>query len=286
MFTFVLTLAAFLAARRAIERRADAASAVHWFKMAWFACVSVYELRLLSSASASAWLPPCLGGASNKPIFTQAPADELGTFYHVQLAYHVHSLVYALVVGAKPEMHLHHVVTVLLVVFSDLLDFRRCGLVVFFLHDVPDITSGAIKASLQAGMLSVLIPSYVLHLFSWGYLRLVILARFVYALATDGPEKLEHRVGFSALLLCLLALHYYWYYLFIVMALRFKGSGKVRDVSEVQSVPAAEQAAEQAKAKAKAPQQQPSGSSTASSAAEKSSGAGLAHRSQRATAGN
>lgn len=171
---FAATFSGFCAARLAIERRPDAASAVHLFKMAWFIAITLVEWRVLREAM---WLPTCLGGKTNEAFWVDGDEEELQFFYEVQLAYHLHSLLFSLVAGAKPEMHLHHVVTVLLIALSDVLGYRRVGFIVFFLHDVPDITSGAIKATLQAKRIPLLLVSYVIHLFSWAYFRLNLFAQ-------------------------------------------------------------------------------------------------------------
>ena len=53
----------------------------------------------------------------------------------------------ALLVGAKAEMHLHHLVTLALILLSDAAGFRRIGAIVMVLHDIPDIFSAAIKGN-------------------------------------------------------------------------------------------------------------------------------------------
>lgn len=162
------------------------ASAVHVFKMAWFIVISLFEWRIVRDVH---WLPTCLGGADNKAFWEDSEEEDLQLFYEVQMAYHLHSLLFSLLMGAKFEMHLHHIVTVVLIALSDVMGYRRIGMVVFFLHDVPDITSGAIKASLQAKRIPILLASYTIHLFSWAYFRLNLFAQVTSKNKRNAKEK-------------------------------------------------------------------------------------------------
>ena len=160
------------------------------FKMAWFIVIALVEWRIIRESD---WLPTCLGGQSNDAFWVDGDEAELQLFYEAQLAYHLHSLFFSLIAGAKPEMHVHHVVTVVLITLSDVLDYRRVGFIVFFLHDVPDITSGAIKATLQARRIPLLLLSFTIHLFSWAFFRLNLFAQVVLSCLFCSFIKPKHK---------------------------------------------------------------------------------------------
>lgn len=207
------------------------------FKMAWFIGIACIEWITLKEAG----LQPQLNGDISAQYFITGEHRELQVFYECQLAYHLHSLIFAYTHGAKLEMHVHHFATVLLIVISNLTGLRQIGTYIFFLHDVPDITSGAVKFLFNTKQIVALLTVYVVHLFSWGYFRLFLLAKLIYLISTEGPLEIWHvlRIGvfFLSLLLCL---HYYWYYQFFNLAFKFFKSKKLRDETEVVTVPISE----------------------------------------------
>jgi len=78
--------------------------------------------------------------------------------------------------GAKPEMHFHHLVTLALILISDVLGYRRVGAVVMLLHDAPDVFSALIKGSIATKNVPMTIVSYAGLLVAWGYYRLYLFA--------------------------------------------------------------------------------------------------------------
>jgi hypothetical protein len=120
------------------------------------------------------WLPPFLGGKGSDAFWRPQRDDSLGTLYQASLAYHAHSCIASLVMGAKAEMHLHHGVTLSLILASDAFGFRRIGAVVMLLHDFPDIFSALIKGFIAAKHTLGTVVAYVGVLLSWGYCRLYL----------------------------------------------------------------------------------------------------------------
>lgn len=206
----------------------------HLFKMVWFVSVVSYEWQCLWDMP---WLPKFLGGKGEGSFFEQGPAEELTTFYEIQLAYHAHSMLFAFMVGAKPEMHLHHLVTILLIFLSDAMGYRRIGAVVFTLHDTPDIVGCAIKAAVVAEEKMLAINIYVVLLAAWGYFRLYLLPTLIIEII-HSSNPYSHRVFFSVLLSVLVLLHYFWYLQFLLMAYNMRRTGKTRDISETVVHPA------------------------------------------------
>lgn len=206
----------------------------HLFKMVWFVSVVSYEWQTLWDMP---WLPKFLGGKGEASFFQQGPAEELTTFYEIQLAYHAHSMLFAFIVGAKLEMHLHHLVTILLIYLSDALGYRRVGAVVFTLHDTPDIVGCAIKAAVVAEEKLLAMGIFVGLLGAWGYFRLYLLPMLIIDII-QCSEPYARRVFFAALLSILVLLHYFWYMQFLIMAYNMRRTGKTRDISETVEHPA------------------------------------------------
>jgi hypothetical protein len=243
MLVFAASLAGFSAVRWACEQRRQheearmASKQEHskfglvypqLFKMVWFLAVVAYEWQTLSTM---AWLPDFLGGEGSESLWDEGPEEELGHFYEIQLSYHVHSMLFAYLIGAKREMHLHHVVTIFLIVLSDMCGYRRIGSIVFTLHDTPDIVGCAIKAAVIAEDVVLTLSCYVALLATWGVFRLYFLPRLIIDIISSNVPT-PHRVGFSVLLGVLVLLHYFWYLQFLLMAYKFRKTGKTRDISE------------------------------------------------------
>ena len=165
-------LSAFCAIRALVEKYKK--EYIHIIKLIWFVCISCIEYNFLSSAT---WRPVFFGGITNDNLFIRGEHVVLQSFYEIQLAYHLHSLIFAYADGAKIEMHVHHFVTVLLIVISNLTGLRPIGVYIFFLHDVPDITTGFVKFFHNTKMVVPLLTVYLLHLCSWAYFRLYLLAQ-------------------------------------------------------------------------------------------------------------
>ena len=62
-------------------------------------------------------------------------------FQQMGLAYHSANLLGDYIYGAKLAMQIHHFVTMALILGSDYGGFQRIGVLVMFVHDVPDIFS-------------------------------------------------------------------------------------------------------------------------------------------------
>lgn len=136
--------------------------------------IVVYEYVLLVDAP---WLPVYLGGTGSDSMWTPQRDDSLGLLYQASLAYHAHSCIASLVMGAKAEMHLHHGVTLSLILASDAYGYRRVGAVVMLLHDVPDIFSALIKGSIAVKHNTATVVAYAGVLLSWGYCRLYLFSQ-------------------------------------------------------------------------------------------------------------
>ena len=204
-------------------------------RIVWFTVASYLGWALLRDKP---WLLTWTGDLPDAAALVEPTYDpEFIFFYELQLAYHSQSLIFSLIKGAKPEMYLHHVVTVLLVVISFYFMQLRIGSLIMLLHDVPDIAGYMIKASVEIQHKLLMKLSFIALVITWGYFRLFLFTRVAFSM-----HVLADAIGWKAMALTngmafvLVALHFYWYVLFFVMAFTFKRKGVTQDISEVKSL--------------------------------------------------
>lgn len=86
------------------------------------------------------------GDKEDPKYFENYPCQKLPRYlddiYVIKLAYHVYELVYTLLFQYDrrdfPEYILHHIVTMVLILFSYSVNFLPIGAIVFIVHDFPD----------------------------------------------------------------------------------------------------------------------------------------------------
>ena len=162
MIAFLAFLAGYSALRYWAESRPAPTSQL--LRVVWFVAITTYEWTLLRDKD---WLPEFLGGRGDDAILHQAWDPDLSMLYQLQLAYHLQSMLFSLWQGAKAEMHVHHAITVLLVTISLAFGYLRFGTVVFFVHDVPDISGYLMKAAVEAQAKKVLMLAFTLLVITW-----------------------------------------------------------------------------------------------------------------------
>jgi ceramide synthetase len=237
---YIIAKGKWTAAERAarIERLGHVA-----FKFSYFVIVSVIGYRILKDQS---WIPWVLGGSGNiENTFNGHPAHNLTpairNYYMIQLAYHLSSFIYQFMFAHRMdfyEMLLHHSVTVAVIVYSYCMNFVRIGTVVYFLHDVSDIFSYAVKMSVDTPFKKLTLTIYGLLLAVWGYTRMFVFPFYVLYMFAYFIQQGFPRLGifvecfYVMTLGALQILHIYWYSLFVAMGLKYKKSGKTDDTQE------------------------------------------------------
>lgn len=194
------------------------------------------------------WTMPAMGGNGNivaafvgYPFQTQMPW--IKEYYLINMAYHTHSLLFHLTSKRRNdfmEMLLHHIVAIILISFSYLLNFVRGGALVMFLHDFADIPAYLVKSSVDSSYKYFTLTVYLSLLAMWGYARLYVLPfEIIIPVLSGHPAIVEalSRDGnflpfFIFMLLVLQVMHILWYGLFIQMGLNFLKSGKTEDIQQ------------------------------------------------------
>lgn len=94
------------------------------------------------------WFPPVLGG-SGKMVnafnaIEKPPSAALKWYYYVQFGYHIHSLIYMILLSPIRndfiEMLLHHLATIMLIAWAYLSNYHAGGALVAITHDIGDVT--------------------------------------------------------------------------------------------------------------------------------------------------
>jgi|APGre2960657444_1045066.scaffolds.fasta_scaffold00595_7 hypothetical protein len=166
-------------------------------------------------------------------------------FYAWQMGHYLYGLVDQLVWESRRKDHaamvVHHACTFALLAVSFSYSFLRVGALIEVLHDACDVWMEAAKLFNYAGYSNISTAIFVLFISSWLGLRLayfplvVIRSTSVEAatllLGAFGPSAYNRAIwaGFNVLLLVLLALHVYWFYFILLIAVRTLTS-KIADV--------------------------------------------------------
>jgi hypothetical protein len=134
-------------------------------------------------------------------------------------------------------MFIHHIVTMLLLFFSYLVNFLRIGVVVLLCHDGSDVFLELAKLFNYLKMGSLCDVTFSVFALAFFVGRLVLYPwRVVYVAVVLGAEQVGIWRGFYifvGLLLVLQVLHLFWFYTIACMVYSFAATGGVeKDVRE------------------------------------------------------
>jgi ceramide synthetase len=166
-------------------------------------------------------------------------------YYMAELGYYLQGIVSLVFWETRRKdfgvMMAHHVVTVILIVFSHYTRLLRIGTMVLLLHDISDIPLELAKASRYANMKSLCHAFFAVFFLVWVASRLVYFPGVIIRTALFEVPLCSHislmrnysMNAFNTLLLTLLSFHVYWTYLIskILHKAVFKKAG-VSDVRE------------------------------------------------------
>jgi len=148
-------------------------------------------------------------------------------YYFLQLGFYLHQTVAFFFEEQRKDavvMFTHHITTILLVVWSWCGGFTLIGAVIFFVHDISDPLLQGGKMIHYANRETFLTKAvFALFAISFGYSRLYLYPTVCIASVYFEAHKFfgpafATWAGFLLLLVILQALHIYWYYLVLRMA--------------------------------------------------------------------
>lgn len=119
--------------------------------------------------------------------FENYPCQELpiylDTYYVFKLSLHLYELMYACIYYTGrydfPEYILHHIFTLVLVLFSYSINFLPIGAVIMFVHDFTDTFVCICKLSSDVTSMSTEMTTFSMMFMSWIYYRLWFFPNFL-----------------------------------------------------------------------------------------------------------
>ena len=125
----------------------------HGSKAFYYLFITMAELRILAGYP---WLPEVLGGlgkgnwedAAYRASMTAATAANFHLVYYAEIFYHSFSSFTSVLPGnrTKPEMFLHHIITMFLLIGSYQADHCPEGTTILMIHNAPDVWTSLTKS--------------------------------------------------------------------------------------------------------------------------------------------
>eukprot|EP00056_Hartaetosiga_gracilis_P020213 m.18151 g.18151 ORF g.18151 m.18151 type:complete len:252 (-) comp8258_c0_seq1:176-931(-) len=207
------------------------------YKCIFFAFAAVHGYIYLHD---KIYYPKYFGGPGEETLFVIYTEEDsyLEELYAVGFCYHFHNALVAVLYGDTTAMIIHHIVTLGLIVASNLTGILRIGGMVLLVHNIPDVFISLVKAVKNSGIAPLVYTTAILAIIMWPVFRLYFLGRLTY----DTYENLHFspaaHFGFVFGLSALVVLHSFWYVKLLNIFFNYKSSGKVYDSSEYAEVKA------------------------------------------------
>lgn len=217
---------------------------MHCAKGCYYLTVAFAEVSALQGYP---WMPKILGGQGiiNSPLpanrFPNYPrvsdTDMLWKIFVLQLFYHGMNTIFSVIPGnrIKPEMFLHHTVTMVLMAAAIYTDQVLQGCIVLLLHDAPDVLVCTVKFFHVLNLTYPTLLSFVAMLSAWAYFRLYLFARYAAGIFFNSEGIPSNRIN-GLLLFTLVGLHLWWFYLFLKMGYKFATGGGSLPKDETQKM--------------------------------------------------
>lgn len=180
-----------------------------------------------------------LGSGSLSDIEKQYPyykwPDTLKYYYLGTMGFHLYSLIHHASHKARNdfmEMTLHHGSTLFLYFLSYSINRVEAGAIIMFLHDWADIPCSFVRCFTETTFVFPALISAIGMVILWFYTRLIVFPMIIYSTFHDLYEgSFLFSLYFShIMLICLLILHYYWFYVLILSFSKYIKKGQVVDL--------------------------------------------------------
>ncbi|KAH3743243.1 Ceramide synthase hyl-1 [Pelomyxa schiedti] len=167
-------------------------------------------------------------------------------YYMFSLGYALQSLVFLIIRKHRRdfiEMAFHHALEVFLIVYSWAYGYVRIGTLVLALHDVGDVFVNVMRCTNEVRLVKTSIFLLISTIITWIWYRLWVFPGWVihstmfeaYGILINQDNTL-HSEGyyfFNFMLCGLLALHWFWFYMFLKIAYHALFLSKVDDEVDV-----------------------------------------------------
>jgi hypothetical protein len=228
---------------------ASMAKLAKWNESCWkLTCFSTFTVIALLVSYDEKWFTDttyfwrgCTALPSTYPV-----SKELLFFYCMEAGFYLQSIPYLLFIETRRKDFLesmaHHVVTLVLLLYSYYLNLTSVGVMIMLLHDICDVPFELAKLLKYSNKQTAADASFAVFFVTWIVMRMVYFPLVVirscwyesitYAAIPHNIEPQPHHFILNAMLLVLFVLHTYWSYLiFQVLCRTLSGSG-ASDVRE------------------------------------------------------
>jgi len=207
----------------------------------------IYVAMVFLGAYALFYPEPVAWVKDTKDMWSNWPYDSVKPiilfYYIVELGLYIHFLIYTEVQRSDTiEMIIHHVLTILLIIFSHIAHWSKIGSLFLILHDTSDVFLESAKIfnyiskvkgrGWASPVCDILFAIFAITFFITRlmlYPRLVLWAAFI-----EGPMFLSAQfpgyIFFLSLATGLQALHIFWFYLIARMIYKLFTSGIEKDI--------------------------------------------------------
>ena len=174
-------------------------------------------------------------------------------YYLVSAAYHLESTIEHCMHRPKNdfyELMCHHMVTLLLILFSYMMNYTAIGIHVMIVMDNADIPIGLIRSNMDFAPGFVVFLQWIAIMTSWIYTRIyvysadIIRYSFFYGKGMSSNNRTWAHDSLSLMLWILMVLNIYWGYLLLMMGLKYVIKRKATDLQQTESKSKAMLAAE------------------------------------------
>ena len=216
----------------------------HGSKAPYYLFMSMAQLKILANAP---FLPTILGGTGGlddgqlgsvfttgvwrsieyRNAMTPLTSSRFQQVYFAEIFYHSFSSFTSILPNnrTKPEMFLHHIVTMMLLFVSYHADHCPEGTIILLLHNAPDIWTSLAKCLYALNMKYEVFATYLCLLATWVFFRLILLANYAHSVISNPGSTVMFYCGSG--LWILFCMHVFWFYLFLGMGAKFiKKGGK------------------------------------------------------------
>lgn len=151
------------------------------------------------------------------------------------MGFHLYSLIIHTTNKARNdfmEMTLHHGSTLFLYGLSYYSNRLESGAIIMYLHDWADIPCSFVRCFTETVFVIPVIISAAGMLILWFYTRLIVFPFTIYYTYVDvsNGEFPIFKYFTGSMLVCLLILHYYWFYVLLMSINKYVSKGKVEDL--------------------------------------------------------
>uniref|UniRef100_A0A0R3RUV4 TLC domain-containing protein n=1 Tax=Elaeophora elaphi TaxID=1147741 RepID=A0A0R3RUV4_9BILA len=214
------------------------------WRFLFYLCIWLYGLYVLSDQPQLYDVAECWRHWPQHPL-----TKSVWWYYVIETSFYCSLIVSSLLFDVRRadfiQMTVHHVITILLLLLSFVMNMVRIGTLILFSHDMADVFLELGKLCRYAGWKTVLTCVFVAFMVVWIVTRLIYFPFFIIrSILFDAPVLIQADYRwenirqppivprlFAVMLLSLLILHIYW--TFIIMKIALKSvKGNIDDIRE------------------------------------------------------